>query len=414
MPRNKQFGYIFTGSFTGNDEMHLAVAHELGHGQFVLKHTFDKDYKLPQGKTDNLMDYTRGARHIAKWQWDLMHDPGVVMRVFERDKDAMQQNMPEYFKQNIITPLGLGELTHEDAILIQNEKEQTVAFIIPDEKVFVWVNDGNFRGFFEEGSSKSYISYVADKYNRKRNPISWGISLAASDLGGFVLDLIDSPVETSKNLATGLWKIATLQFDIEKTWNRIINADLTDAAYIVSTITLAYLSGPKGAKTISAEDLPRFQETLAEYASKTAPKMSWTQLRAFFQQARQFEALISQHFMKLYPAEQGYHLVRQVYLKVDGVMSIADDLIFNTKNQKFILNETKYGASNTLRKNQKVLQDAIKQGKKVEVRSVKPLEINGKTIYSQKTEITISEIIRSNSIDGTITNNTVQSIWKKQ
>jgi hypothetical protein len=88
MPRNKQFGYIFTGSFTGNDEMHLAVAHELGHGQFVLKHTFDKDYKLPQGKTDNLMDYTRGARHIAKWQWDLMHDPGVVMRVFERDKDA--------------------------------------------------------------------------------------------------------------------------------------------------------------------------------------------------------------------------------------------------------------------------------------------------------------------------------------
>ncbi|MDR2423543.1 MAG: hypothetical protein LBD59_02325 [Prevotellaceae bacterium] len=61
---------------------------KLGHGQFVLKHTFDKDYKLPQGKTDNLMDYTRGARHIAKWQWDLIHDPGVVMRVFERDKDA--------------------------------------------------------------------------------------------------------------------------------------------------------------------------------------------------------------------------------------------------------------------------------------------------------------------------------------
>jgi hypothetical protein len=34
------------------------------------------------------MDYTPGARHIAKWQWDLMHDPGIVMRVFERDQDA--------------------------------------------------------------------------------------------------------------------------------------------------------------------------------------------------------------------------------------------------------------------------------------------------------------------------------------
>jgi hypothetical protein len=61
----------------------------------------------------------------------------------------------------------------------------------------------------------------------------------------------------------------------------------------------------------------------------------------------------------------------------------------------------------------KILQDAIKQGKKIEVRSVNPLEINGKVIYSQKTEITISEIIHSNSIDGVITNNTVKSIWKK-
>jgi hypothetical protein len=33
------------------------------------------------------MDYADGT-HIAKWQWDLIHDPGVVMRVFERDKDA--------------------------------------------------------------------------------------------------------------------------------------------------------------------------------------------------------------------------------------------------------------------------------------------------------------------------------------
>jgi hypothetical protein len=34
------------------------------------------------------MDYTDGT-HIAKWQWDLIHDPGVIVRVFERDEDAM-------------------------------------------------------------------------------------------------------------------------------------------------------------------------------------------------------------------------------------------------------------------------------------------------------------------------------------
>jgi hypothetical protein len=81
---------MFTSGFTGLDETYLAVAHELGHGKFLLKHPFVKDYKLPRGKTDNLMDYAPGARHIAKWQWDLMHDPGVVARVFERDGDAMR------------------------------------------------------------------------------------------------------------------------------------------------------------------------------------------------------------------------------------------------------------------------------------------------------------------------------------
>jgi hypothetical protein len=35
------------------------------------------------------MDYNNGV-HIAKWQWDLIHDPGVILRVFERDEDAMQ------------------------------------------------------------------------------------------------------------------------------------------------------------------------------------------------------------------------------------------------------------------------------------------------------------------------------------
>jgi hypothetical protein len=61
---------------------------------FLLKHPFDKDYKIPASSTDNLMDYTADATHIAKWQWDLIHDPGVILRVFERDEDAeiMQNN----------------------------------------------------------------------------------------------------------------------------------------------------------------------------------------------------------------------------------------------------------------------------------------------------------------------------------
>ncbi|MDE5638731.1 MAG: hypothetical protein K2I47_02885, partial [Odoribacter sp.] len=40
----------------------------------------------------NLMDYTEGASHLAKWQWDVIHDPGVVVRIFERDEDGAIQH----------------------------------------------------------------------------------------------------------------------------------------------------------------------------------------------------------------------------------------------------------------------------------------------------------------------------------
>jgi hypothetical protein len=89
-------------------------------------------------------------------------------------------------------------------------------------------------------------------------------------------------------------------------------------------------------------------------------------------------------------------------------MSIADNIIYNSKTGQFILNETKYGASNLLRKNQQVIEDAIKAGKKLEVRSANGMPA-AKVL--QGGEITISKIIRSNSIDGTITTNTVKTIW---
>ncbi len=91
MPRGCQFGYVFRQDFREFDSFCLAVVHELCHGRFVLKHTFDSSYGLVKGSTDNLMDYTEGASHLAKWQWDLIHDPGVVVRIFERDKDAMKR-----------------------------------------------------------------------------------------------------------------------------------------------------------------------------------------------------------------------------------------------------------------------------------------------------------------------------------
>jgi hypothetical protein len=91
MPRGKQFGYIFLSGISKNEAGHV-IAHELGHGLWKLKHTFDDSYgktaAATEGTTDNLMDYNKGA-HLAKWQWDVMREPAIFDGVFDSDEEGM-------------------------------------------------------------------------------------------------------------------------------------------------------------------------------------------------------------------------------------------------------------------------------------------------------------------------------------
>lgn len=93
MPRSKQFGYIFTETALkggGNEALVRTIAHEISHGAFHLNHTFDSQYRIPEKTTDNLLDYTSGTT-LVKHQWDAIHDPGLVVGVFERDGEAMMR-----------------------------------------------------------------------------------------------------------------------------------------------------------------------------------------------------------------------------------------------------------------------------------------------------------------------------------
>jgi predicted chitinase len=85
MPRAKQFGYAFT-RFQTPAGVARTVAHELGHGAFHLKHTFDET-GLARGTSDNLMDYRNGTR-LHKYQWDLVHDPVRVIGLLEEDEEG--------------------------------------------------------------------------------------------------------------------------------------------------------------------------------------------------------------------------------------------------------------------------------------------------------------------------------------
>jgi hypothetical protein len=94
MPRGKQFGYIFTNN---NTQIPRTVAHELGHGILTLEHTFDYN-GLSSGMLDsNLMDYTNGIQ-FAKCQWDIAHDPALVIGALDSDEDAFSTEQTKAFE----------------------------------------------------------------------------------------------------------------------------------------------------------------------------------------------------------------------------------------------------------------------------------------------------------------------------
>lgn len=85
MPRGSQFGIIFIKG-ASDEKIGRTVAHETGHGDYTLEHTFSTNVGLDKNTTPNLMDYGNGSE-LVKYQWDVVHDPGNVWGIFEDDAD---------------------------------------------------------------------------------------------------------------------------------------------------------------------------------------------------------------------------------------------------------------------------------------------------------------------------------------
>ena len=75
MPRKSRFGYLFSND---GEQLSKTIAHELGHGLFTLRHTFDSEYagKKSQDNSSNLMDYAEGTS-LAAFQWNVMASPAI-------------------------------------------------------------------------------------------------------------------------------------------------------------------------------------------------------------------------------------------------------------------------------------------------------------------------------------------------
>lgn len=96
MPKGKHFGFIVLSNHQGIDDFSRTVAHELGHGAFLLNHTFE-DYDIAPYSTDNLMDYGTG-RVLHKKQWDRIHNPPSI-HITAFDEEAEAQQVTLYIKE---------------------------------------------------------------------------------------------------------------------------------------------------------------------------------------------------------------------------------------------------------------------------------------------------------------------------
>ncbi len=110
MPRKHRYGFIFTQS-GGNKN--ITIAHELGHGAFRLQHTKEEYPTLP-AITGNLMDSIYSGGHLAKHQWDQIHNPPIVIGLVEdMDEGGLPgiHEIPEDFRNadgtmTFISPAG--------------------------------------------------------------------------------------------------------------------------------------------------------------------------------------------------------------------------------------------------------------------------------------------------------------------
>ena len=103
MPRGGQYGYLHCNKLSG-EELATILTHELMHGQFLLRHTFDDKYKsgLKAGiNPQNLMDY-KGGTHIAKWQWDQIYDPAITTSLIKYDEEGEWTTDGHYYTVQLI------------------------------------------------------------------------------------------------------------------------------------------------------------------------------------------------------------------------------------------------------------------------------------------------------------------------
>lgn len=129
MVRGKGLGFIVSES-SGH-----TLAHEVCHGAFSLKHTFDE---IPQGTTTNLMDYAGiSATRLTASQWDDMHNPPAAFSFLDDEEDG---GFSYGYSSFVITT----ELSNIEVDALNNEN---IYFQTASKNIITW--DPNYNSAIE-------------------------------------------------------------------------------------------------------------------------------------------------------------------------------------------------------------------------------------------------------------------------
>ncbi|HEY0654200.1 MAG TPA: hypothetical protein VGD65_13770, partial [Chryseosolibacter sp.] len=169
MPFKRGFGYVFVDKLDDNTEKIIqTIAHELGHGAFNLRHTFDQ-YAIAPRSTQNLMDYNRG-QELKKYQWDYVHDPENMIGWFEDDEEgAMETTLVDdqhtALFDHVYNNNHIGELkylTDIERLLTEDPEKETLDLKYDDDEHKEWVNSWKIRIVNSETVLNNTIKVIQD------------------------------------------------------------------------------------------------------------------------------------------------------------------------------------------------------------------------------------------------------------
>ncbi|MDR0348601.1 MAG: hypothetical protein LBH90_03800, partial [Tannerella sp.] len=161
-------------SLVAEDPERLA-AHELGHGIFTLRHTFDVNLlgSDSKGQTANLMDYGHGTE-LAVWQWDVMANPAPL--TWFDDEESSQLAI-----LGGITWIGdiLGGLVHDSQekeikniqVLLDHVHENYQDYFEKSKSENINITEGEYKAWSIRTSSHSgkIAKSIYSKFNAKQD-----------------------------------------------------------------------------------------------------------------------------------------------------------------------------------------------------------------------------------------------------